>query len=248
MDTCIVVLKDRSLEKYVGEIGRIFKVNDIIEYGRYSQKDADLYIAIGGDGTFLWTCHISGNKPVIGFKKGRIGFLATFDVNDIRNTLVKVKSGKLKPVERIRLKLNDIYALNDITINAQEARMIEISFRIGNHREITFRGDGIIISTPTGSTAYNLAAGGPIVLPDIPAFVITPISPHTLSLRPIVVSSENEIYLRVYYRHAEPLLSADGRPIKKLGNGEEVKISKGHAIRIYTSEDFFESLFQNLVI
>ncbi len=247
MVSCVVVLKSDDMRGYVSRVKRVFEVVDVVVYGEESSKDADLFVAIGGDGTFLWACHIAENKPVIGFKRGRIGFLATFDIELIEDILIGVKKGALKPVERTRLNLDGIYALNDITINAQEARMIEVSFRIEGHREISFRGDGIIIATPTGSTAYNLAAGGPIVLPDIPAYIITPISPHTLSLRPMVISSENRIFLRVNYRHAKALLSADGRPIRTLKNGEEIVVSKGKPALIFTAEDFFESLFQNLV-
>jgi NAD+ kinase len=247
MDRVVVVLKDENLKGYVEEVRKVFKVVDVVYYGRETEKDADLFVAIGGDGTFLWACHIAGERPVIGFKGGRIGFLATFRLEEMGETLLKVKVGDIKPESRIRLKVWDILALNDITINAQEARMIEISLKIGKHREIGFRGDGVIISTPTGSTAYNLAAGGPIVLPDIPAFVITPISPHTLTLRPIVVSANEKIKLKVFYRESKPLLSADGRAIKKLENGEEIEITYGKPALIYSGKDFFESLFQNLV-
>ena len=247
MDRAIVVLRDESLKPYVEKVERIFEVVDVVRYGEERENDADLFVAIGGDGTFLWACHIAGERPVIGFKGGRIGFLATFKLEEMEETLRKVKAGSIKPESRIRLKIWDILALNDITINAQEARMIEISLKIGAHREIGFRGDGVIISTPTGSTAYNLAAGGPIVLPDVPAFVITPISPHTLTLRPIVVSSNEKIKLRVFYRESKPLLSADGRAIKKMENGEEIEIVSGKPAYIFAGRDFFESLFQNLV-
>ncbi len=247
MDRAVIVLKDKSLSPYVDEVKEIFNVVDVVYYGKMTKSDADIFVAIGGDGTFLWACHIAGGKPVIGFKGGRIGFLATFRLDEMRETLLKVKLGEIKPESRIRLKVWDILALNDVTINAQEARMIEISLKIGDHREIGFRGDGLIISTPTGSTAYNLAAGGPIVLPDIPAFVITPISPHTLTLRPIVVSSNERIKLRVFYREIKPLLSADGRAIRKIDNGEEIEITYGKPALIYSTRDFFESLFQNLV-
>ncbi len=247
MDSCVVVLKDESLKGYIKEVEEVFEVRGITTYGKECKYKGDIFIAIGGDGTFLWACHIAKDKPVIGFKKGRIGFLATFDLSEIKTTLLRVKRGEIKPEERIRLKLNNILALNDITINAQEARMIDVVFKIGEHREIGFRGDGIIVATPTGSTAYNLAAGGPILLPDIPAFIITPISPHTLTLRPIVVSSDKPIILKIFYRKSRPLLSADGRAIKKLENGEEVVITKGPPALIYSGKDFFESLFQNLV-
>ncbi|NPA79839.1 MAG: NAD(+)/NADH kinase [Thermotogae bacterium] len=253
MVSCVVVIRDdlttEEIRGYVERIDPIMKVLEVVEAGRYPRRDVrpDLYVAIGGDGTFLWAVRLADGVPVVGFKRGRIGFLATFTLAEIEDVLRRIKEGKLKPVERIRLRVDGQDALNDITVNTTAARMIEISFKVDEQRAITFRGDGLIVATPTGSTAYNLAAGGPIVLPDIPAFVITPIAPHSLSLRSIVVSSKYDIKVKVRFRHDSlPLLSADGISVRHLRNGEEVIITRGKPALLYTTTDFFSNLFRYL--
>jgi len=190
MVSCTVVIRDDlttdEVRGYVERIGRVFRVVDVVEAGRYPEvgNGADLYVAIGGDGT---------------------------DGYD---------------------------ALNDVTVNTTAARMIEVSFTVDGQRPITFRGDGLIVATPTGSTAYNLAAGGPIVLPDIPAFIITPLAPHSLSLRSVVVSSRYDIRVRVRFRHESlPLLSADGIPIRHLKNGEELSLKAFSNSSLYPWKD-----------
>jgi NAD+ kinase len=253
MVSCIVVIRDdlnsSEIVGYVNRIGRVLKVLDVVEAGRHPEegKKADLYVAIGGDGTFLWAIRLADGHPVVGFKRGRIGFLATFKLEELEEVLTAIKEGKMEPEERTRLRVDGYDALNDVTFNITAARMIEVSFTVDGQRPIVFRGDGLIVATPTGSTAYNLAAGGPIVLPDIPAFVITPLAPHSLSLRSVVVSSRYDIRVKVRFRHDSlPLLSADGIPIRHLQDGEEVVITKGKPALMYTTPDFFSNLFGHL--
>ena len=253
MVSCIVVirddLRDEEVKEYVKRVGKVLTVLDVVEAGRYprTEERADLYVAIGGDGTFLWAIRLADGRPVVGFKRGRIGFLATFKLSEIEEVLTAIKRGEMEPEERTRLRVYDHDALNDITINTTAARMIEISFTIDGQRPITFRGDGLIVATPTGSTAYNLAAGGPIVLPDIPAFIITPLAPHSLSLRSVVISSRYDIKVRVSFRHDSlPLLSADGIPVRHLRSGDEVVITRGKPALMYSTPDFFSNLFSHL--
>ncbi len=253
MVSCIVVirddLRDDEIGEYVRRVGKVFSVLDVVEAGRYPKVSdrADLYVAIGGDGTFLWAIRLADGRPVVGFKRGRIGFLATFKLSDIEDVLTAIKRGEIEPEERTRLRVDGYDALNDVTVNTTAARMVEISFTIDGQRPITFRGDGLIVATPTGSTAYNLAAGGPIVLPDIPAFVITPLAPHSLSLRSVVISSRYDVKVKVRFRHDSlPLLSADGIPVRHLKNGEEVVITRGKPALMYSTPDFFSNLFTHL--
>ncbi len=248
---CTVVVRGdlppQEVRGYIGRIGRVLEVEEVIEAGERPRKPSDLFVVIGGDGTLLWAVRVADGLPVVGFKKGRIGFLATFKLEEIEEVLNDIKTGKLKPSERTRINTLGYNALNEISINSTAARMIEVEFKVDSQREISFRGDGLIVATPTGSTAYNLAAGGPIVLPDIPAYVITPIAPHTLSLRSIVISSDYEVRVKVRFRHTNPpLLSADGIPIKSLKDGEEITIRKGKPALIYTTPDFFSNLFEHL--
>ncbi len=253
MVSCTVVIRDDlttdEVRGYVERIRRVMRVVDVVEAGRYPEvgREADLYVAIGGDGTFLWAIRLANGRPVVGFKRGRIGFLATFKLGEMEEVLSAIKRGELKPEERTRLQVDGYDALNDVTVNTTAARMIEVSFTVDGQRPITFRGDGLIVATPTGSTAYNLAAGGPIVLPDIPAFIITPLAPHSLSLRSVVISSRYDIRVRVRFRYDNlPLLSADGIPIRHLKNGEEIVITKGKPALMYTTPDFFSNLFAHL--
>ncbi|NPB04680.1 MAG: NAD(+)/NADH kinase [Thermotogae bacterium] len=250
MDRALVVVRDdlskEELVRYTDTIKRVMQVKGVIKAGEYPPPGlvADLYIAIGGDGTFLWAVRLAEGKPVVGFKKGRIGFLATFTLEEMENILRDIKVGKLQPTERTRLRVEGRNALNDVTINTTSARMIEVAFTIDGQRPISFRGDGLIVATPTGSTAYNLAAGGPIVLPDIPAFIITPLAPHSLFLRPIVIGSYHSIKIKVRFRHAgPPILSADGVEIRRLREEEEITVCKGDPALIYTKRDFFSDLF-----
>lgn len=253
MVSCTVVIRDdlrtEEVRGYVERVAKVMRVVDVVEAGRVPEvgREADLYIAIGGDGTFLWAVRLADGRPVVGFKRGRIGFLANFKLAELEEVLTAIKRGEMEPEERTRLRVDGYDALNDITVNTTAARMIEVSFTVGDQRPITFRGDGLIVATPTGSTAYNLAAGGPIVLPDIPAFVVTPLAPHSLSLRSVVVSSRYDIRVRVSFRHDSlPLLSADGIPVRHLKDGEEVVITKGKPAFVYATPDFFSNLFGHL--
>jgi len=175
-------------------------------------QGADLILVLGGDGTLLAQARrcVHLGLPLLGVNLGRLGFLAEFDLDALRAAAPAVLSGKpLDLRERILLRAtvtgsggderSSDLALNDAVITAGPPyRMVEMALRIDGHPGPTVRGDGMIVSTPTGSTAYNVSSGGPILSPDLSAFVITPIAAHSLSFRPIVVpgSSRAEIRLR----------------------------------------------------
>jgi len=203
--------------------------------------NADVCIVIGGDGTILSVGRkiVKYNIPVIGVNIGHLGFLAEFDCENIifqlENLFLK---SEYKVEQRILInvdyfkknrKIKNITGINDCIIHSgSSTRAIAIILKINNNIITEYIGDGIIVSTPTGSTAYSLAANGPILYPDLDNFIITPICPHTLSHRPIVVSSDNIIVLELakYKQKQESIMAVDSQEIFHFENGDRVVISK----------------------
>lgn len=183
--------------------------------------NASLFIVIGGDGTLLKCArHASKfNIPVFGFNLGRLGFLAQADLNEADSVFNKLKHGEFRIEERLMLKDSDNNtAINDIVVkNVECERTAKLELYINNKLVCSYLADGLIISTPTGSTAYNLSAGGAVISPEIECFTIVPICAHTLSARPVVVSSNSIIEIKCKAKNAELQTISDGQPtsIKK---------------------------------
>lgn len=183
----------------------------------------DLIVVLGGDGTMIATSRMMGDYdvPVLGINYGTLGYLAEFRVEEMFAALESLLTGDYRIDTRVRLAVDLIReeemlmhsrALNDVVINKSAlARIIEIEARMDGHLISGFRADGLIISTPTGSTAYNLSAGGPVIYPSMNALVITPICPFTLSDRPIVVPDDALIELRLRTPKEEVVLTLDGQ-------------------------------------
>ena len=179
----------------------------------------DLVIVLGGDGTLLSIAHLAAESrvPVLGVNMGSLGFLTEVPLDEVFETLDAYLGGDNSIVSpRQGLEANtrgsSYYCLNDIVINKGAlARMIQCAMWI-NEKEISIpRSDGLIISTPTGSTAYSLSAGGPIIQPYIPAIIIAPICPHTLSFRPMVVASDSRIRIQMQTKGEKAYLTLDGQ-------------------------------------
>jgi NAD+ kinase len=200
---------------------------------------SDVVIVFGGDGTLLSVARIVGNKgiPILGVNLGSLGFIAEVSKDEIRKDIINYMfSDTCHFEERITL-LADIYrkgkkiatntALNDVVINKSAiARMIELNIHINNQYATKLRSDGLIVSTPTGSTAYSLSAGGPILYPTLESFVVTPICPHTLSNRPIVLP--DDFTLEVQIKSGEDVyLTLDGQVGSPLKVHDKVRIRKG---------------------
>lgn len=177
----------------------------------------DLLISVGGDGTFLETIHIVRDSgiPVLGVNTGRLGFLASTHKDEIREVLKYIQEDKYRLQSRTVLTLEskenlfgeNNFALNELTVHKKDSSsMITIHAYFGDLYLNSYWADGLIISTPTGSTAYNLSCGGPIVVPGSGSFVITPIAPHNLNVRPIVVPDNRPIRLIVEGRDEEEFL------------------------------------------
>ncbi len=178
----------------------------------------DLVIVLGGDGTLLTIAHLAAREktPVLGVNLGSLGFLTEVPLNEVFLTLDVFLEGNTKIVSQRRLldvfyRGETSHCLNDVVINKGAlARMIQAKIWIDDKEIVTTRADGLIISTPTGSTAYSLSAGGPIIQPYIPAIIIAPICPHTLSFRPMVIASSSTIKIQLIAGD-EVYLTLDGQ-------------------------------------
>jgi len=181
---------------------------------------SDFIVTLGGDGTVLKAAEYAAltATPLLGINLGNVGYLTDCERANAKEAITKVVKGNYKIQERMMLQVSHDggaprLALNDVTINrGLSSRLIQCVVHINGEYMDTFRADGIIISTPTGSTAYNLAAGGPIVRPEAKMVVITPISPHSLSTRPAVISHEDIVSIRFVNNH-DIVVSADGEAI-----------------------------------
>ena len=190
-----------------------------------SQFEADFAISMGGDGTFLRTASVVGSKqiPILGINTGRLGFLADVNAQEIERTIAAlyeedyaVDTRAVIQVDTDGLPLTGYgCALNDVAILKRDnASMITIHATINGETLTTYQADGLIVSTPTGSTAYSLSVGGPIIVPGTRVFSLTAVAPHSLNVRPIVVSEDSVIELTVESRSHNFLVALDGRSEK----------------------------------
>ncbi len=211
-------------------------------------REVDILIALGGDGTILSVAREVGTDsiPILGVNLGKLGFLAEFAPDELKGAIENVIAGKYFVEERLLLEATTpslpgqiLYAVNDIVVDkSRSARVIDIEAYINGTFAVTFRGDGLIISTPTGSTAYALSNGGPIVTPTANVIGITPIAPHTLSGRPLIVSDTDTIRVVAYATANEILLSADGQESGVIEPPIEVLIKKAaHTLKLVKRTD-----------
>ncbi len=195
-------------------------------------QNADFVITFGGDGTMLAAVksYIDKNIPIMGFNVGKLGFLAEFSVENLLADIDKLMNAEYKIQERNMLQTqyssHIITALNDFVIEKTGAtKMITLKVFSNEHYIGDYRADGLIISTPTGSTAYSLSSGGPILHPNTSVFCITPICPHSLTLRPLVLSNEKDITLKIFSPSGKAIMSADGHSHQIINSGETIIFS-----------------------
>ena len=183
---------------------------------------ADMVISLGGDGTFLKAVSHVGRKgiPILGINTGRLGFLADISPEEMEETFDEIHAHRYRTEERtlLQLKCDDPrltrspYALNEIAVLKRDSSsMISIRATVGGMLLTTYQADGLIVATPTGSTAYSLSVGGPIIAPDSQTIALTPVAPHSLNMRPIVICDNREITLEVESRSHNFLVAIDGR-------------------------------------
>jgi NAD+ kinase len=199
---------------------------------------SDLVLVLGGDGTMIATSRLIGDEevPVIGVNYGGLGYLTEFRIEELYDALEMILAGNYRLDKRVMLEVelhrdDEIVSsnrvLNDVVINKSAlARIIEIEAYLNRQYVSAFRADGLIVSTPTGSTAYNLSAGGPLIFPSMNAVVITPICPFTLSNRPLVVPDDAVIELLMKTAHEEVSLTLDGQVGFPLTVNDRVVIRK----------------------
>jgi len=200
--------------------------------------NCELLVVLGGDGTMISTARLVGGRgtPVLGINLGTLGYLTEFAIDEAIPALELVVLGEYETIQRTMLDWQVLRdgdpvgigtALNDVVVNKSAlARIIDIDFWVGKHYVTGYRSDGLIVATPTGSTAYNLAAGGPILAPGAQAISICPICPHTLTNRPLVLPFDVEIRLQLNTREQEVMLTADGQIGLPLMAGDRIEIRK----------------------
>jgi NAD+ kinase len=204
--------------------------------------EADLIIAVGGDGTMLHAAGMTGNGkvPLLGVNRGRLGFLADVTPAEMLENLEQIMGGEYSEEKRLQLDARitaadgaekRAVALNDIVVQRRETgRMLDVETRIADRYVNTHAGDGLIVATPTGSTAYALSCGGPILEPLLEAVVVVPICPHTLSDRPIVVPSNHDIAVKLLRRHdTKAEVSVDGHSLGELDPEDRLLISESES-------------------
>jgi len=189
----------------------------------------DLVLVFGGDGTMLYTIHeLSCDPLVLGINLGRVGFLAELDEGNAFECIEKLKNGDFHIEEKSMIKINEKYdALNEVVLcPVLPASLLEFEVKTNGIKSVDFRSDGVVVATPTGSTAYSLSLGGPIILPDVDAFVITPINAFMQKQKPLVVSQNSEITIKLMRHDRDVHIVIDGFPFSVIHSGETVSIKK----------------------
>ena len=223
------------------------------------KEGADFLISMGGDGTFLDAASLVrfSDIPMFGINTGRLGFLSSVDVKDAENALSALKNNDYKLHKRMLLQLNsnalgeESYALNDICIQrvSESSGMISIDVSVDDKHLNTYWCDGLIVSTPTGSTAYSLSCGGPIVVPDSEVFLLTPIAPHSLTVRPIIIPSSCKIDVRAKGRGNKFFLTIDSLSLP-MNEEKTITIRKSeHYVNVVLlkNQNFFKTISQKLM-
>lgn len=257
-----VFLTHRGAEVYVAaDLAAVFPADVLARCSVVAEtqfeKFADMVITFGGDGTLLAAARllIGSDVPIMGVNVGNLGFLAEFPVAQLDEALAVVLSGEYRIVDRTTLTTrvdgDDIYAVNEVLLEkATQSRMIAIRAFVNEHHVADYRADGVIVTTPTGSTAYSLSAGGPIIAPSAHALCLTPISPHTLTLRPLIVQDTSDIRFELPFADMEANLVADGRIVGTIRTGDVVHIRKSeHMVKLVKRADstYYDLLREKLL-
>jgi len=240
-----VFLEDNSASM-IGEIG--FTLDELC-------NKIDFLVSVGGDGTLLSVVRKSFNydKPVLGINLGTLGFLTDISMDELENFLLDLKNKNYRIDNCMMIKgmlnSNTFVAFNDIVISRKSiSSMIKINAKIADKHFNSYYGDGVIIATPTGSTAYNLSVGGPIVYPLTEAFIVTPIAPHSLTQRPLVMPAYFEIEFTINDSQGAVVI-VDGQDIYELAENEtiKIKVSKQNVKMIHRCQrNYFEVLSEKL--
>jgi NAD+ kinase len=196
-------------------------------------EGSDVVAAMGGDGTILRAAALveAHERPVLGVNLGRLNFLTDAAPQELDTILDRLVRGDYGIEKRLAIEARvgptRAFALNEIVIEKTVlARMVQVKAWVGEAEVSSFFGNGLIVSTPTGSTAYSLSAGGPVVHPSIEALVVTPVCAHSLSLRPLIVPADQTVSVQVTAEAEEAMLTADGRTVMDIGRGDRVTVRR----------------------
>ncbi|NLB61262.1 MAG: NAD(+)/NADH kinase [Clostridiales bacterium] len=219
--------------------------NPLVVFADIEKSDIDFVVAVGGDGTMLMASKYSSNKgvPLLGINMGRIGFLSEIEIDNFETALIKMYSGDYVLNKRMMLNSVDsgksFNSLNDFTVyKSSFTEILDLGIEIDGIYAGRVFCDGLVVSSPTGSTAYSISAGGPVIAPGLDVIIITPICPHSLAFRPIVASADAIINLTVYSGGS---FAADGTFIRELKENEMISVKKSE----YTC-DFIELSKKNI--
>lgn len=227
----VKIVKHQKIDNLqLKEIFEYFDQNDIkvVDY----TAEADVILSFGGDGTMLVAAQetLIKNIPIISINMGTLGYLAEIYIDDLIEMIENYKKGNYIIDERyfleIELNREKYYAMNELVVakGGLLANLIEVEVFQENYFVNQYRADGLIISTPTGSTAYSISAGGSIVHPSLNAMIITPLAPHSLTNRPIVVSGDKELTLKVFSRDNDSYINIDGKNVIKVSSSDNIKV------------------------
>ena len=249
--------KEVYLEKRVAEI---IGLKEYKEYTR-GRTTVDLIIVMGGDGTILSVVRQMRflNTKIFGINMGTLGFMSEIPPVQVTRTLGRIFAGDYTLDPRMRLhvevfrkgkKIKRFHALNEVSMtHGTLARLITLRTKVDRRKLTTYNADGLIIATPTGSTAYSLSAGGPIVYPSLPAFILTPICPHSFTQKPIVIPDNKKIEITVDSEHKQMVLTIDGQQSMPLKNKDKIKIRRDGGVVNFVrlpTESYFQTLRQKL--
>lgn len=227
---------------------------EIAPLSSVSPESIDFLIILGGDGTILRVMHYYPHlsSPVIGVNLGSLGFMADILIEEVFLCLEDVLEGRYQIQNRLIMEghlagfAEPCFAINEIVIHRmQNPCLVDLSITVGGKYLNIFSADGLIIATPNGSTAYSLAAGGPIVTPDLNAFILTPICPHTISNRPIVLNTDQEIEIKYLSEYAPVEITYDGFPLHRIASQEKIYIkASNRKFRLvsFNHHDYFSTL------
>ncbi len=205
-------------------------------------RRADLLVALGGDGTLLRAARLIGSRglPVMGINLGGLGFLTEFSVDEARDGLLAFRESKHTIEERTvleaRYRGRSAGVLNDCSINmSEENRVIDLTAEARGEFLTRFVGDGVVVATPTGSTAYSLAAGGPVVYPTMDAILVTPLCPHALSARPMILPGDSTLQFTLSARTGSAVINLDGQERWRLVPGHPLRVRRApYRVRLVT--------------
>jgi len=244
-------LNSKKLKVYIEENkGKEIGKGELNSLAEKFIKNVDLIISLGGDGTLLRAARLAAaeNIPVFGVNLGGLGFLTQIGIDDLEKSLEALFQKRYFLDERMMLscivkrakkEIKKLTALNDVVIGKGAfARMICLATYVNNDYVITYSADGLVVSTSTGSTAYSLSAGGPIVNPNINSIILTPICPHTLSARPLIISENDQVKIKLESSEEEVMITIDGQEGFVLESDDEVIVKKSnHKARLITFKE-----------